>query len=191
MSSRVLTGPGILLGPQSPNRGELLLYPTGTLWQSLKAATSSFPGFSGWCWINSTVPGPRPQPGCSLTHPPKPLTHCQRSCCCCPRAELTVPRNNRAISELPSTPAMLPHSSPHPKRQGPNIRGFQGRKSNSTEKNNSKSHRLSCGGQVASLKSGHGIRGGCIQPKHPQPYSIPQPSAYRSVLEGMGGCHLF
>lgn len=103
-----------------------------------------------------------------VTHPPKPLTPCQRSCCC-PRAELSVPRNNGAISELPSTPAMLPHSSPHPMRQDSNIRGLQGRKSNSTEENNPKPHRLSCGGEVASLQPGHGIRRGCTQPKHPQP----------------------
>lgn len=80
-----------------------------------------------------------------VTHPPKPLTHCQRRCCS-PRAKLSVPRNNRAISELPSTPTMLPHLSPPPKRQGSNIRGVPGRKSNSTEGNNPKPHRLSCGG---------------------------------------------
>lgn len=134
--------------------------------------------------LRATTPARLFPPPLQVTHLPKPLTHCQRSCCC-PRVKLSVPRNNRAISELPSTPAMLPHLSPHPKRQGPNIRGLQGRKSNSSEENNPKSRRLSCGGQVALLKSGHSIRGGCAQ--HPQPYSIPQPSACRSVLEGMGG----
>lgn len=42
---------------------------------------------------------------------------------------------------------------------------------------------------MASLKSGHGIRGGCAQ--HPQPYSIPQAFSLQKCFRGDGGAAIF
>lgn len=116
MSSRVFTGPGILQGQQSPKQRGIAPVSLRATLAKPKSCNFKLPRLP-WLMLDkqhrlgATTPSRLFPSPLQVTHLPKPLTHCQKSCCC-PRAELSVPRNNRAISELPSAPAMLPHSSP-------------------------------------------------------------------------------
>lgn len=113
-SSGVLSRTGIVLGPSSPHKWESLLYPPSSTLAKPASCSFKLPrppqlALDKKHCLWATSPARLFLSLLLVNHPPEQATvPLPRSCC--PRAKLSVPWNNRAISKLPSASGMLPHS---------------------------------------------------------------------------------